>query len=42
MSLSFATNIRWETEPKLSSQQNIRSKQIFMALIPLGFSTKKL
>ena len=31
MSLSFATYIRWETEPKLSSRQNNRSKQVFMA-----------
>ena len=31
MSLSFATYIRWETEPKLSSRQNNRSKHVFMA-----------
>ena len=31
MSLSFATYIRWETEPKLSSRQNNSSKQVVMA-----------
>ena len=42
MSLSFATYIRWETEPKLSSRQNNRSKQVFMAYFIGIFDQKKL
>ena len=42
VSLSFATYNRWETEPKLSSLQNNRSKQVFMAYSIGIFDQKKL
>ena len=41
MSLSFATYIRWETESKLSSLQDNRSKQALMAY-SIGIMTKKV